>query len=1196
MNCPNCGHGNAAESSFCSNCGTKLAIECPACGTEAAATANFCNNCGAALGEVAADGGADDDRARYVPEELLAKMRAARSGHAMEGERRTVTMLFADIKGSTAAAERLDPEDWAEIINGAFEHLIAPVYRYEGTLARLQGDAVLAFFGAPIAHEDDPIRAIRAGLEIIDAMARYGQDVEENWGIPIEVRVGINTGLVVVGEVGSDLRVEYTALGDAINLAARMEQTAEPGTVQVTQETLALTGGAFTVEALGPVEVKGKSRPVETFRPLRFVDAAVLVDDADFVGREDETEVLVEQAARLAGGSGWILSIIGEAGVGKSRLLDQLRSHVDEHLDPALGSADTGEVSWLFGSSRSYNTTIPFATMADLLGRWWGSEGEAPQFSAVAGAAAAAGLEDPDAAAYLGYIAGATLSTEAGHFIEALETPALHAKAAATLSSYFAGEARRRPTFIVFEDLHWADDLSLAAVEELMALTETLPLGLVIVMRPDRDEPTWRIHEVAARDYHHRYRHLDLDALPVADGEALFDSLMGDTAISSETRAQILDRAGGNPLFIEEMARSLGELDVADVEQTEVPASLIGMLTARLDRLDDESRLVIQTASVLGAEFDTETLSVLLDGTESRGQVTTLLQRGFLAEAAESPGMLVFRHALMQQAAYATILRRTRRDLHHRVADYLIASHPERVQRIAHHLLTAGDPPAAFPYLLEAGNRATRSMALASAIDFYSKAIDAASIDTDPALVAKAHEGLGAAHSMVPDLSRSAAAYQRLYDYGEEVEQPSVKVAALNRLAFTTASLGHDLISAQKYLEDARQLALDCGDEIGLAEYHMNACFVASLGGNVAEAVAHDEATVALGKKQGVDWIRLSGTVRRAINYASLLDFDNAEPAIQDALNAAAELGLEEAAATVDSFGSVLLELRVGDLTAAVAVAERAQEDLVRYSSFYVNSGHVMLGQLLYEAGEVENGLSHFTAARRGAAQMGQPFTGAAAEAGQAHVYATCGFTEPIAQLRSEAIAAVEGPLGEFLASTVWADLGYAALEAGDIAQADADFARGREASSYSQFIERPRLLIGRALAQAGLGDIDKAQLLVAETRQFVEEKDIVPWFAAGLAYAEGEVSAAAGDFEDAAGALDTAQQAARGSGERLLLLRIHNARRRVASASGDVAAAEEASTAASTIVAAIAEAIADETLRGSFTRTWRERLTATAV
>ena len=202
------------------------------------------------------------------PPELLLKLEAARARGGMVGERRVVTMLFCDIKGSTAAAEQLDPEEWAEIMNGAFEHLIAPVYRYEGTVARLMGDAILAFFGAPIAHEDNPARAVLTGLDIVHSVRSYRAQVKRHWGFEFDVRVGINTGLVVVGEVGSDLRMEYTAMGDAINLAARMEQTAQPGTVQITEATYRLVAPLFDIWEAGPIEIKGKTEPVLAYRVL----------------------------------------------------------------------------------------------------------------------------------------------------------------------------------------------------------------------------------------------------------------------------------------------------------------------------------------------------------------------------------------------------------------------------------------------------------------------------------------------------------------------------------------------------------------------------------------------------------------------------------------------------------------------------------------------------------------------------------------------------------------------------------------------------------------------------------------------------------------------------------------------------------------------------------------------------------------
>ena len=238
---------------------------CPECATPNPDGARFCSSCGARL-ERASSTGRESGLESYLPKGMLAKLEAARAGRSMRGERRIVTMLFCDVVGSTAMAEKLDPEEWTEIMNGAYENLIAPVYRYEGTLARLMGDAIFAFFGAPIAHEDDPQRAVAAGLEIVEGISAYCERMKADRDLDLNVRVGINTGPVVVGEVGSDLRLEYTAMGDAVNVAARMEQTAEPGTVQITAETQRLVASYFEVASRGTVEVKGKAEPVQAYR------------------------------------------------------------------------------------------------------------------------------------------------------------------------------------------------------------------------------------------------------------------------------------------------------------------------------------------------------------------------------------------------------------------------------------------------------------------------------------------------------------------------------------------------------------------------------------------------------------------------------------------------------------------------------------------------------------------------------------------------------------------------------------------------------------------------------------------------------------------------------------------------------------------------------------------------------------------
>lgn len=1199
VKCQNCGHENPSEARFCSQCGFTLTVTCPVCGTVSDGAAKFCSNCGTALHEDATPGkskpppSSDQDLSRYLPPELLAKMQSAQSGHAMQGERRTVTMLFADIQGSTSSAEGLDPEDWAEIMNGAFEHLIAPIYRYEGTLAQLRGDAVLAFFGAPLAHEDDAVRAVRAGVEMIEAMTDYGTGIEQRWGIPLHVRVGINTGLVVVGAMGSDLRMEYTALGDAINVAARMEQTADPDTVRVTAQTLDLTHGVFDTEELGPVEVKGKSEPVPAFRVIRYVGEPSPDITMPIVGRDREIQQLDEFRDRVMTGTGAVASVIGEAGVGKTRLISEFTQRTSEAARVAHRFDEPGDVAWLTAASRSYDSGNPYSTVTEMLTRWWFGAESQHDFDHVAAAVAAAGVEDPDATALLSHVTGVTLTDAASEFIAALQTSVLNARASETVLAYMRALAAERPTVVVLEDLHWADDPSLALVEGMMDLTETTPFGLVVAMRPYREEPTWRIHEVADRDHHHRYVHLELGALGQEESRELVESLLNGDALPEETRDRILDRAEGNPLYLEQMARSVDELGSDRLEGSLVPGTLAGLLTARLDRLGEQTRYFLQMASVLGSEFRASTVSILVDRASVDEEVTDLLKGGILVEIPGRKGMLGFRHALIQEVAYDTILKRTRRELHRRVANRFIET-DGGARAIARHLLASGDPQGAFPYLVEAGLQASRSMALADAIDLLATAIENTPPDADPEVIERAHDALGDAYALIPDLSQAAAAYQRLYEFGEDRDRPAAKVAALNRLAYATASLGADLEKANGYLADARRIALESHDDLGLAEYHMNACFVASLAGEVGKAVAHDEETVRIGEEAGSSHIRLLGLIRRATNYMALLDFEHGLPAIDESIDAAGEAGMEEAVAVIEFAGTSFAQALRGDIRGATELAERTFGTLERYGSFYMGMNRRFVGDWKYQLGDLEDALTRFVDTRRISERTGQSFAMSVAASGMALVYATAGMDEELPALRGQVEASLDGPLGDFFASTAMADLGFADLMSGDVDQAVTDFDTGLAAPSTTRFIERPRLLAGQALALIATGDLTGAGSALSEARSILDEKELTGYEAI-VGLAESRLLAAMGELAESETKLVDAQEHAMSIGQRITLVLILDARAKIARQSGDDQLAEKHLGQAQQVVASVAEGIADEHLRTSYRDKWASVLARTS-
>jgi class 3 adenylate cyclase/predicted ATPase len=684
---------------------------------------------------------------RLVPKELAERLLATRG--QVQAERRIVTILFSDVTGSTAMAEELDPEDVMEIMDGAFDVLIEPIYRYEGTLARLMGDAILAFFGAPIAHEDDPERAIRAALDIIDGAKHYAAKLERERGIEgFDVRVGINTGLVVVGEIGSDLRVEYTAMGDAINLAARMEGAADPGTVLITEDTHKLIASLFETEALGPIEVKGKAEPVSVYRVLGAKAVGGKVRGiaglaSPLVGREAEFEALQEAIERLRAGVGSIVTLVGEAGIGKSRLVAGLRKEnlakvcePDGSREPSQGLAAP---QWIEGRCLSYGTFIAYLLWLDVLRSLLNMSVEDPLIAVRDALRQLVQTLCPDylddVYPYLCRLMSLPLEDEVKAVLRDLEGEQLKVgtfRAVEILIEYAAGD---RPLVLVCEDLHWADPTSIELLEHLLALTDRAPLLFICVFRPQTEHGSWGLRETAARLYHHRYTDLWLDPLSASESETLVGNLLRVEALPQELRGRILSHAEGNPFYVEEIIRSLMDSgaivrdeatgrwqatqEVADIA---IPDTLHGVLMARIDRLQEETKWVLQLASVIGRIFLYRVLAAIAqEERELDAHLLTLQREEMIRERARLPELeYIFKHHLTQEAAYNGLLKKDRHILHCQVAETLEQLYPDRmeeqVELLAHHWERAEKPEKAISYLLRAGRKAVRLYANETAI------------------------------------------------------------------------------------------------------------------------------------------------------------------------------------------------------------------------------------------------------------------------------------------------------------------------------------------------------------------------------------------------------------------------------------------------------------------------------------------------
>ena len=711
----------------------------------------------------------------------MKKLQAARDQGEMVGERRVVTMLFCDLKGSTAAAEGLDPEDWTEIMNGAFTHMIKPVYRYEGTIARLMGDALLAFFGAPIAHEDDPRRAILSGLDIVEAIKPYREQIQERYHVDFDVRIGINTGLVVVGAVGSDLRMEYSALGDAINLAARMEQTAQPGTVQVAHDTYKLVKNLFEFKPLGGVEVKGKSEPVLAYQVLGRKFETIRTRGieglhATMVGREGELFALRDVMAGLQQGLGHIVFVLGEAGLGKTRLIGE--AHEVFH---ALGYPPA---AWVETISLSYETNQAYGLFQRLIRRISGIEYNDPPVTIREKLSALLQhLEEPrHARALLVFEALFGLETET----QALPMDDETFKRELYEAMYLWWKSRfsLQPAVLVFDDMHWCDAASAELLRQLLPLTGEIPLVLLFAMRAERNAPAWQIKSVADEEYNHRYTELALRPLSEADGNELVDRLLNHPDLPHSLRSGILEKSGGNPFFIEEVVRTLIDNGILIAEERgvngqtrrtwratsasadfSIPDNLQSLLSARMDRLEESTRGTLQLASVIGRSFYHRVLQAVDEASnELDKHLGTLLRMDLIREAARLPEIeYAFRNPLTQEAVYKTILIKRRRAFHRRVGEAMESIYADRLDGLygllAHHFTLANDREKAIEYYRRAAKQAVGLFAYDDAIQNLRGALELIEAGKQTETHRTLLEELGDVYRLLRDIGQAIALY-----------------------------------------------------------------------------------------------------------------------------------------------------------------------------------------------------------------------------------------------------------------------------------------------------------------------------------------------------------------------------------------------------------------------------------------------------
>jgi class 3 adenylate cyclase/tetratricopeptide (TPR) repeat protein len=723
MKCPRCQHENPQGAKFCEECATPLARTCSNCGTPLSATGKFCHACAHPVAAGAGTQSRFDSPESYTPKHLAEKILTSKA--ALEGERKQVTVLFADLKGSMELLADRDPEEARKLLDPVLERMMEAVHRYEGTVNQVMGDGIMALFGAPLAHEDHAVRACYAALRMQELVKRYAEDARRAHGVNVQIRVGLNSGEVVVRAIGSDLHMDYTAVGQTTHLAARMEQFASPGSILLTASTLELVEGFVAVKPLGPVPVKGLADAVEVYEvtgagPARTrLQAATRRGLTRFVGRDAEVEQLC-RAQQLAGdGHGQVAAVVGEAGVGKSRLVYEFT-----HSHRLQG--------WLVleSASVSYGKATSYLPVIDLLKGYFKIQDRDDLRDIrekVTGKLLT--LDESLKPALPALLALLDVPVDDASW-QTLDPAQRRQQTLDAVKRLLLREAREQPLLLICEDLHWIDSETQALLDGLVDSLGSARLLLVVDYRPEYQH-TWgsKTH----------YSQLRLDALPAESAGELLDALLGEDPGLAPLKQLLVKR--GNPFFLEETIRTLVETKALagqrgryrltqPVQAIQVPPTVQAMLAARIDRLPAEDKRLLQTASVVGKDVPftlLQAIAELPDEALRRG-LDHLQATEFLYETGLYPDLeYSFTHALTHDVTYGGLLQERRRELHARIVEAIETLHPDRlgeqIERLAHHAVRGELREKAVHYLRQAGLKAAVRSALPDARVWFEQAL-----------------------------------------------------------------------------------------------------------------------------------------------------------------------------------------------------------------------------------------------------------------------------------------------------------------------------------------------------------------------------------------------------------------------------------------------------------------------------------------
>ena len=713
-------------------------MKCPKCQRDNRDDAKFCDECGHPLKTPAPSSPIDFNKPHsYTPKFLADKILTTRS--AMEGERKRVTVLFADVAGFTSMSEKLDPEQIHQIMDGCFKILMDEIHNHQGTINQFTGDGVMALFGAPVAIENHAQNACQAALSIQSAIKNYSKDLKSKFGFDFKMRIGLNSGPVIVGSIGDDLRMDYTAIGDTVNLASRMESMAEPGTVFVSSETNKRVSQQFIFNPLGKTDVKGKENALDVYvlikekidRPRLGLERQIF---SEMIGRDQELNKLELQINKAINNEGSVVNVIGEAGIGKSRLIAELRN-----------SSVVKRVSFLEGKAISIGKSLSYHPIIHLLKTWARIKDDDSTTTAINKLEKAIQNIYPEDIneifPFVATLMGIKLSGRYEERLKGIEGEALEKLIFKNLRDLLIRSTELSPLVVVMEDLHWADASTIELLESLFRLAEKQRIVFINVFRPNYPETSDRIIKTIKEKLLVYYVEIILQPLNEKMGETLINNMLNIKGLRHILVDQIIKRAGGNPFFLEEVVRSLvdegaviktnGEFKVTEkIDNIIIPNTINDVLTARIDRLDENTRDLVKIASVIGRNFFYRILAEVasaIDGIDNR--LSYLKQVELIREQQRMEELeYLFKHALAQEAAYESILSQKRKELHLKTADSIEKIFKERLHEfyglLSYHYSSGDDFDKAEEYMLKAGEEALKTSASTEALQYYKKAME----------------------------------------------------------------------------------------------------------------------------------------------------------------------------------------------------------------------------------------------------------------------------------------------------------------------------------------------------------------------------------------------------------------------------------------------------------------------------------------